>query len=96
MLIALLAASVIGVGTASAATVSGRVSSVDPHAHRLTLHHHVFHAPQAMKIGGIRKGEHVQITYHWSHGKRWITAYKNVTPKHTAAHMTKHPKTKAS
>lgn len=94
-LIALAAVAALGTTAASAATITGRITSIDTLAHRLTLRHHVFHWPKAMKVGGLHKGEHVRLSYHWSHGKRWVTAYRPIAGKLAAAsHRSMHPETK--
>ena len=83
--LAVATAAALASNAASGATITGRVHAIDAAAHRLTLRHHVFHWSQALHAGDIRKGEHLRLTYHWNHGKRWVTAFRPIAAQHMAA-----------
>ena len=85
-LLAAAAVGLLGTVTASAAVVSGHISHIDRPAHKLVLHHHVYHLTDKLPAAGLHKGEHVTLTYHWSHGQRWATAVRPITAEMAAAH----------
>ncbi|MEZ5926498.1 MAG: hypothetical protein R3D57_19185 [Hyphomicrobiaceae bacterium] len=90
--LSLVAATAVLTSAASASTISGDITSLDKSAHRLVLRHHAYHLPKSMMIGHLHRGQRIQLTYHWSRGRRWVTAYRPIPGKgpsamHTRIHM---------
>lgn len=80
---------------ASAATLSGHISRLDAKSHTLRLGHRLFHVSPRLQMSAFHKGEHVRLSYHSEHGKRWVTAYKPITGKVASLHAM-HAKKKSS
>jgi hypothetical protein len=66
----------LGASAASAATMTGRIESINPKNHTFVVNKHSFHTNPHSNSLRMHNGQSVRVTYHWSHGHRMATEVK--------------------
>jgi hypothetical protein len=61
---------------ASAATMTGKIESINPKGHTFVVNKREFHANPHSSSLRLHNGQSVRVTYHWSHGHRMATEVK--------------------
>ena len=72
-LLGMAAATLMGVAIAEARVATGDIASINAPARMLMLRHNAYHFGKQLPVASLKPGEHVRITYHWSHGERVAT-----------------------